>query len=155
MIPSLPSPDEVFDIAADELDCVRRGPIHPQAILGLDLFNQGRYFEAHEALELAWRAERGAVRELYRSILQIGVGYYHIQRGNINGARKMFQRARGWLAPFPDTCRGINVAQLRHDAVQVEMDIQSMTPEQCKAYDPRHFKPVEYLYEAYEDTDER
>ena len=50
-------------------DC--QGPLHPQAVYGMELFNQGRYFEAHEALEAAWRDESGPVRDLYRGILQV------------------------------------------------------------------------------------
>ena len=39
-------------------------PLHPRAAEGLRLFNAGKYFEAHEALEDAWNAEKGEVREL-------------------------------------------------------------------------------------------
>ena len=48
-------------------------PLHPKAVEGLELFNRGHYFEAHEALEAAWREETHPVRELYRGILQAGV----------------------------------------------------------------------------------
>ena len=37
---------------------------------GIRLFNAGQYWRAHEALEAAWREEPGAVRDLYRGILQ-------------------------------------------------------------------------------------
>ena len=29
--------------------------LHPKAIEGLKLFNEGRFFDAHEELETAWR----------------------------------------------------------------------------------------------------
>ncbi|HRQ33635.1 MAG TPA: DUF309 domain-containing protein, partial [Anaerolineales bacterium] len=60
----------------------RYAPLHPSAIEGLRLFNNGKYFEAHEALETAWLEERGKIRDLYRGILQVGVAYLHITRGN-------------------------------------------------------------------------
>ena len=35
----------------------------PNALLqGLELLNRGEYFEAHEAIEAAWRAEPGEIR---------------------------------------------------------------------------------------------
>jgi len=34
-----------------------QGTLHPKAIEGLRLFNDGEYFEAHEELETAWRDE--------------------------------------------------------------------------------------------------
>ena len=54
------------------------GTLHPRALTGLILFNEGKYFEAHEELEAAWRDERGKVRELYQGILEAGVTYLHI-----------------------------------------------------------------------------
>ncbi len=89
------------------------------AVQGLLLFNRGEFFEAHEYLELAWRADETPGRELYRAILQIAVAYLQIERGNYIGAVKMFKRMRRWLAPFPDVCRGIDLAGLRADSQSV------------------------------------
>ena len=80
-----------------------RGSLHPQAIRGLELFNLGRYFEAHEALEAAWRAESGPVRDLYRGILQVGLVYLHITQYNYPGALKVYQRCRKWLQAWPES----------------------------------------------------
>ena len=88
-------------------DC--NAPLHPQAAEGLRLFNEGKYFEAHEALEIAWLEEKGKVRDLYRGILQVGVAYLHITRGNFNGAIKVHERSQRWLKDFPAVCRGIRV----------------------------------------------
>lgn len=97
----------------------------PEAVLrGLEHFNAGDYFEAHEFLELAWRAEKGPIRELYRGILQVGVGYYHLKRGNLPGARKMFHRARKCLAGFSATQCGIDLAGLLTDVDRVEAAMQ-------------------------------
>ena len=41
----------------DFLESLCNAPIHPQAAEGLRLFNTGEYFEAHEALEVAWLEE--------------------------------------------------------------------------------------------------
>ena len=89
--------------------------LHPKAIEGLRLFNAGKYFEAHEELEAAWKDERGKVRELYQGILQAGVTYLHITRGNYPGAVKVYGRSMKWLRQFPETCRGVEVERLRND----------------------------------------
>jgi len=91
-------------------------PLHPQAAEGLRLFNAGEYFEAHESLEAAWLEEQGKVRELYRGILQIAVVYLHATRQNYNGVIKVYGRSQRWLKDWPDSCRGIHVAQLQKDA---------------------------------------
>ncbi len=114
------------------------------AVRGLEHFNAGEYFEAHEFLETAWRAESGPVRELYRGVLQVAVAYYHIQRGNSAGAFKLFAHSRKWLAPFPPTCQGIHLARLLHDVDQVEAELHRLGPERAAAIDASFFHPVEF-----------
>lgn len=120
-------------------DCDR--PLPPDAVKGLEYFNTGRYFEAHEELENAWRREKGPIRDLYRGILQVGVGYYHVQRGNYTGALKMFRRCRQWLDPLPDECCGVNIACLRRDFMQIEAELRRDFPIQPSAFE---FRPVLY-----------
>jgi predicted metal-dependent hydrolase len=92
---------------------------------GLRLFNKGLYFESHEALEIAWRAEKGPTRDLYRGILQAAVCYLHITRNNHTGAVKMFERSRKWLSKWPEVALGIHVRQLREDMASVIAQIES------------------------------
>ncbi len=80
--------------------------------LAIEQFNNGEYFEQHETLERMWRAEAGPVRELYQGILQIGVGFYHLQRGNHTGALHLLERGLQRLAPLAPVCLGIDVARL-------------------------------------------
>ena len=111
---------------------------------GLDEFNRGEYFKAHDSLELAWMADHTAGRDLYRAILQVAVAYYQIERGNYNGAAKMFLRMRKWLAPLPDTCRGINIHKLRMDVEAVHTELTELGPEGIEGFDLELLKPVEY-----------
>jgi len=126
------------------VDC--QGEIHPLAVEGIRLFNEHRFFEAHEALETAWMQETGAVRDLYRGILQIAVAYYHIERGNFRGAVKMFKRSERWLAPFPEFCRGIAVAQFIHDAEAAERLLVQGGPNRISQYPAAAFKPIHTLF---------
>ena len=132
------------EFAAEQAAKICRGPLHPSAVIGLWLFNEGHYFEAHEALETAWRAEPGPIRELYQGILQVGVGYYHIQRSNFNGALKLFRSCSKWLAPYPAICRGVNVARLRQDYQRVEAEVIRLGPEHISLFNQGLFQPVEF-----------
>ncbi len=136
--------EEEFALSPAEAARACRGNLPAQVIAGLELFNRGAYFEAHEVLELAWRAETAPVRELYRGILQVGVAYYHIQRGNYRGALKMFRRASGWLAPFPDECCGINLGHLRASAARVEAVLRRLGPDRIAFFDTSLFQPIHY-----------
>ena len=123
-------------------DC--QAPLHPRAIEGLELFNQGKYWRAHEALEAAWREETGPIRELYRGILQAAVVYLHVSQNNYAGAVKVYGRCMRWLKPWPDKCRGVEVELLRQDLDKVIEVVVSLGPDQLAAFDPSLLKPVPY-----------
>jgi predicted metal-dependent hydrolase len=134
-----------FSPAVGEITCACQAGLDPQVIERLRLYNAREFFECHEVLENVWRAEKEPLRELYRGILQVAVGYYHIQRGNYIGTRKMFKRCRCWLDPFPDICQGINLAGLRRDFQAVEDAIVRLGPARITSFNTALFKPVEYI----------
>jgi predicted metal-dependent hydrolase len=131
----------LVDYAGLEADCA--GQPSELALKGIARFNEGAYFEAHEELELAWGAETGPVRELYRGILQVAVAYLQITRCNYRGALKMFLRLRQWLDPLPDECLGVNVAQLRTEALAARAELEALGPDRIAEFDLRLLKPVQ------------
>ena len=141
-------PDLVSKLARrvdhEELEESCSHPLSSEARRGLEEFNRGEYFEAHESLEFAWKADASSARELYRAVLQVAVAYYQIERGNYNGALKMFLRNHQWIDPLPDNCRGIDVARLREDARRVHALLVSLGPERIGDFDRTLLRPVEY-----------
>ena len=113
-------------------------PLDARAIRGLELFNAREYFEAHEELEAAWNADPSPGRALYQGVLQVAVAYLQIERGNPGGAMKIFLRSRQWLSQLPDTCRGVDVKQLKLDAAEVEKALKEAGVEAAR----EKFKPV-------------
>lgn len=132
----------VSDTAGIQAAC--QGELSELALKGLELFNAGHYFEAHEELELAWNEEAGPGRELYRAILQVAVAYLQITRRNHAGAMKMFMRLRQWMNPLPDRCRGVDIARLRADALAVRTALEALPPERMDEFDLSLLKPVSY-----------
>jgi predicted metal-dependent hydrolase len=116
--------------------------MHPRARAGVLLFNEGRYFEAHEALEEAWKEERGKVRELYQGILEAGVTYLHIQRRNYAGAIKVYGRSMRWLRNWPEICLGADVGQLRRDLDTAIAEARRLGRTGLADFDPSLFRPI-------------
>jgi predicted metal-dependent hydrolase len=123
-------------------DC--QASLHPQAAEGIRLFNAGKYFEAHEALEIAWLEERGRIRDLYRGMLQVGVAYLHITRGNYEGAIKVYQRSLKWLKDWPAYCRGVYVDALRRDAGAAIHEVIRLGKAGIADFDRDWLKPVRW-----------
>lgn len=132
----LPDPEAIKTACEDRLS--------PLALKGLREFNQGQYFEAHESLEEAWNEDEGPGRDLYRAILQVAVAYLQIERGNFNGAEKMFLRLRQWLDPLPDRCRGVDVKTLKDSASAVHSALRSLGPSRISLIDRSLMQPVRY-----------
>lgn len=132
----------VVDAAALEADC--EGPLSPLALEGLEAFNRGEYFEAHEYLEEAWNEDQSQAKELYRAILQVAVAYMQIERQNYNGAAKMFLRVRQWIDPMPDNCRGIDIGRLRDEARRVHEALLRLGPERIAEFDRSLLRPVHF-----------
>ena len=52
----------------------------------LDLFNNQKWYEAHDAFEDLWNTLNGDERQIIKGILQVSVSQYHLSKGNLNGA---------------------------------------------------------------------
>ncbi len=133
-----------LNLTIEEVASACSKPLPPRAIAGLEFFNHGQYFEAHEALEDAWRAEQGPQRHLYHGILQVGVAYYHLLRGNFVGTIKMFRRSHGWLEPFTGECCGIDLDGFRNDFNRVEAEVQRLGPDNLGRFNRELLKPIRY-----------
>jgi predicted metal-dependent hydrolase len=116
--------------------------LHPEALHGIALFNAGKYFAAHEALENAWRAEPGPQRELYQAILQVAVTYLHLQRGNYAGALKVAARCQAKLDQWPAACSGLDLAGLRRNLTTVLAAAARLGPEKIHNFDQGLFGKI-------------
>jgi hypothetical protein len=101
---------------------------------GIAQFNRGEYYEQHETLETLWRAEPGPVRRLYQGILQIGVAFHHVQRGNHHGATVMLERGLRNVRPFAPACQGVDVEQFITEAERAQEAIAALGPERLAAF---------------------
>jgi uncharacterized protein len=89
---------------------------------GINFFNAGRYFEAHEAWEDLWREAEGPVRLFYQGLVQAAVGLHHLGKGNLTGARAQLTKSVSKLEQYPsDFCR-IDNGKLVQDLRQTLSD---------------------------------
>ncbi|MDW8099038.1 MAG: DUF309 domain-containing protein [Anaerolineae bacterium] len=108
----------------------------PSALVrrGLELFNEGAYFECHEVLEEAWIAESRPCRVLYQGILQLAIALYHAENGNFHGAVKMLHRAVGKFRQLPERCQGIDVGSLLQQSHLLQQTLHTLGPERMSEF---------------------
>jgi hypothetical protein len=126
----------------EQLECECREPLPPLAVEGIAKFNAGEYYRQHDLFEEQWVNTTTPVRDLYRAILQVGVAYYQIERGNHRGALKMLLRSVQWLTVLPDVCQGVDVRQLREDSYRVRAELERLKPDEIDQFDRALLKPV-------------
>jgi hypothetical protein len=80
---------------------------------GIDLFNEGRFFECHEAWEEIWKRSDGEAKVFYQGLIQAAVAILHAQRGNLEGARSLYEKASAKLDPIPHDHMGLAIGELR------------------------------------------
>jgi predicted metal-dependent hydrolase len=81
--------------------------------LGLAHIRAGRYFEAHEELELVWRTAPPAERDFYQGLVHVAVAWYQHGRGRPVATRRQLEKALRRLASYEPAHRGVDVAALR------------------------------------------
>jgi uncharacterized protein len=89
---------------------------------GLELARGGRFFEAHEAFELAWRACEGAERDFFQGLVHVVVSAYQRGRGKPVAAERQRLKALRRLAAFEPAHRGLDVRSLRAALERAEPD---------------------------------
>jgi predicted metal-dependent hydrolase len=108
----------------------------PLLVRGIEEFNQREFFECHETLEVAWRLERHPIRYLYQGILQVGVGYYHLGRGNFHGAITKLRTGCDLLEFFRPRCQGVEVEALVAAARRSREQLHTLGRERIGEFDP-------------------
>lgn len=80
---------------------------------GIELFNRGDFFAAHEVLEEIWRSDRPEPRDLFQGIIQVAAAMHQFRDlHRTAGPRGTLAKARRRLEPFVPASHGLDVADL-------------------------------------------
>jgi predicted metal-dependent hydrolase len=80
---------------------------------GVELFNAGLYWEAHEAWEEAWMPDRkGPDGGFYKGLIQVAAGCLHYGRHNRRGTVNKWRSGAAYLRPYLPRHRGVELAPL-------------------------------------------
>jgi predicted metal-dependent hydrolase len=80
---------------------------------GIDLFNEGRFFAAHEAWEEIWRSTTPEPRDLFQGLIQVAAAMHQfLGLERITGPIKTLAKARLRLEPFAPVSHGLDIAEL-------------------------------------------
>ena len=75
----------------------------------LNLFNNQKWYEAHDAFEDIWNILDGDERQIIQGILQVSVSQFHLSKGNINGATILLGEGLGRIKNRTNINLGIDL----------------------------------------------
>ena len=81
-------------------------------IIALNLFNEHKWYEAHDAFEEIWNSVDGDERQVIQGLLQVSVSQLHLSRGNLNGATILLGEGLGRIKSRTKINIGIDLESL-------------------------------------------
>ena len=78
-------------------------------LYALNLFNNQKWYEAHDAFEDIWNTVDGDERQIIQGILQVSVSQFHLSKGNINGATILLGEGLGRIKNRTNINLGIDL----------------------------------------------
>jgi uncharacterized protein len=108
---------------------VSKWEVHTDAFeQGIRLFNEARFFEAHEVLEDVWRANSGPEKRFLQGLIQLAVALHHHSTGNLRGARSVLARSARNLHGYPEGFLGIPLKRVLRSIHECERALDANDP---------------------------
>lgn len=106
-----------FAVEGDERDAYLEAQT-PEALLqlGIDLYNTGHYWNAHEAWEQVWLDSEREMRNFYQGLIQVTAAFVHVTRNEYPGAVRLLDAGIDKLERYPDTFMGVKLGALLEGA---------------------------------------
>lgn len=77
---------------------------------GVERFNAGRFFDAHESWEEVWRSTTPEPADLLRGLIQVSVGLYHyLERDKPAPACRVLARGLRRVEAYPQGTEGLDL----------------------------------------------
>jgi hypothetical protein len=91
------------------------GSLSPDELLrlGVDLYNAGHYWNAHEAWEEVWLESERDLRLFYQGLIQVTAAFVHVTRDEYPGAVRLLEAGLDKLDRYPASFLGVELSPLR------------------------------------------
>ena len=93
---------------------------------GIALFNEKKFYDAHETWEELWSEYRLKDDLFIQGLIQLSVAFFHITNLNLKGSSNLFKKCLPKLKKFPINHRNINVSEIIICAENSEKKVNSI-----------------------------
>ena len=114
----------------------------PILLRGIEQYNAGYFFEAHETLEELWLPSPWPVRNFLQGIIQVAAAFVHLMRHEHPGTVRLLGRALNRLESFPREYSGIDAGRLVAEARRAHDELVGLGPERFEEWDKSHIPQI-------------
>jgi hypothetical protein len=107
----------------------------PTILLGVQQYNDGYFFEAHETLEDVWIRSPMPARTFLQAIIQLAAAFVHMARHEYPGTVRLLGHSLEKLVSAPNDFLGIDAAALRDDVRNALDQIKDLGPSRFEEWD--------------------
>lgn len=107
----------------------------PAVLKGVEEYNDGFFFEAHEIWEDVWYQSPLPARTFLQGLIQLAAAFVHLVRHEYPGTVGLLEAALAKLTPFAPAYEGFDVARLVAEARRAREELLALGPERFDAWD--------------------
>lgn len=128
--------DRYFAAEGDEREAYL-GSLTPAALLqlGVDLYNAGHYWNAHEAWEEVWLESERDMRNFYQGLIQVTASFVHLTRNEYPGSVRLLDSGLRKLERYAGDFMGVDLASLVRGGREAYARIVELGPSRIADFD--------------------
>lgn len=107
----------------------------PILLAGIQQYNGGYFFEAHETWEELWLPSPWPMRRFLQGMIQLAAAFVHLARHEYPGTIHLLHRALEKLEAFPPQYLGIDAARLAAEARRARDELRALGPQRFREWD--------------------
>ncbi len=133
-----------FAVEGDEREAFLEAQT-PEALLqlGIDLYNAGHYWNAHEAWEQVWLDSDRELRGFYQGLIQITAAFVHVTRHEFPGSISLLDAGIEKLERYPVTFAGLHLGPLVTGAKTARSRLWSLGEKRIAEFDTGFIPRIE------------
>lgn len=117
----------------------------PILLKGIQQYNDGYFFEAHETWEELWLQSPMPIRNFLQGIIQMSAAFVHLMRHEYPGTVGLLGAALEKLEGFPADYMGIDVARLVAEARRAHEELAALGQDRFEEWDQGRIPQIRLL----------
>jgi hypothetical protein len=101
---------------------------------GIELFNAGKHWEAHEVFEDVWRMQKGDAKRLAQGFVQMAAGFAYIKKKRFSSIAYLFDKSSEKFALVGHLLPQVNISELVDAMSAAKREVERLGEEHVEKF---------------------